>query len=1133
MYPEEISGICKSCDATFNSQCNTSNGYCSACKTNYVFNPQNPKKCLECKQFDGNCSVCALSFERKCSSCEEGYYPNDNSICVACDTIPNCVNCKINEKKCLSCNDPFYQLNGECKSCPNYQYKKSQTSCDNCYEKVRNCKLCTTKTMENVLCDECYPPYVAINGICVSCQSNEYYDTTTKSCLTINNCERPTNSTSCISCEPPYFVSNSKCVNANGCNNPSKLSITSCDCNDQISVNSYCTSKIPTCKYQKSVNGTSKCVQCDNNLILENGKCITVPLNMFWKNNITFICSEGYYLSNENICKMCNQNDSICENYNNVISSLKCKDSFTFNIEKKTCLSDENCETIQNGLCTKCKNITSELSSGKCSKCQTTSCEHCEGSHCKMCMSNYLLSKNNFCVFKTNVNCLKSTRFGCALCNNGYYSVDSINKEGKYDFCIKAPVTNCKHYHSNLTKCVECLDAFQLKNSVCSESFNELEEKTPISLKLTIKGIETVGCSMRDSKGCKRCLNGYYLDNNECIKCGANCKTCSDSVYCTSCEDGSFIDTNYRCQSLGDLSKKCKIAMPSGGGCAICKDGYFKSGIDCNECDDSCYNCDSRERCLSCKNGYFRIPLEKIKLCLSYDSNLNCTVVNPDGCILCATGFYLSNGRCVKCDNNCLTCVDGKSCTSCIEDYVAVEHNCLHYNLIEHCTTAKESKCTTCEGRNIPSDDGERCVGLTNYGVVIGIPISIFVVLIILIAIIIVVGYLFAMRKKEEKKMINVCVFQMKRSNVPMFAINDVLSTSKKEIHFDLEEDPPINVDSETRDLICIGNNSKHNVKVQFSVMEGCDHYEIRTVPSLISLKRGEACEFEIFIKPSCSCKISEDIMLIALDIMTGVQMNERIHVETTTKNSTKLDYRELTEEKKLGEGSFGIVYKGKYLNKTVAIKKMKNTQATKEAIDEFDKEVSMLDKFRSEFVIHFYGACYIPSHICMVTEFAEHGSLADMINKEKEISLKMKVKIIWDGARGIKYLHENGILHRDIKPDNILVITMEENVKANGKLTDFGSSRNINMLMTNMTFTKGIGTPKYMAPEVLNKQHYKKSSDVFSLGVTMYEALVWGEVYPKNIFKFAWSIADFVTSGKRRECQENMNVEAYNIVDQ
>ena len=68
------------------------------------------------------------------------------------------------------------------------------------------------------------------------------------------------------------------------------------------------------------------------------------------------------------------------------------------------------------------------------------------------------------------------------------------------------------------------------------------------------------------------------------------------------------------------------------------------------------------------------------------------------------------------------------------------------------------------------------------------------------------------------------------------------------------------------------------------------------------------------------------------------------------------------------------------------------------------------------------------------------------------------KVKIMVDAAKGLEYLHSNGVLHRDIKPDNVLVFSLDEIVLVNGKLTDFGSSRNVNLLMTNMTFTKGVG---------------------------------------------------------------------------
>ena len=162
--------------------------------------------------------------------------------------------------------------------------------------------------------------------------------------------------------------------------------------------------------------------------------------------------------------------------------------------------------------------------------------------------------------------------------------------------------------------------------------------------------------------------------------------------------------------------------------------------------------------------------------------------------------------------------------------------------------------------------------------------------------------------------------------------------------------------------------------------------------------------------------------------------------------------------------------------------------------MEEFNKEVTMLDKFRCSYIIHFYGAVFIPNKICIVTEFATYGSLNDLIEQHEIINEKIRIKILIDSAKGISYLHNNGILHRDIKPDNILIFDIEHytNEFINSKLTDFGSSRNINTLMTNMTFSKGIGTPIYMSPEVLKQQHYKSPSDIYSFSITIYECIKW-----------------------------------------
>ncbi|KAL7714040.1 Serine/threonine protein kinase HT1 [Entamoeba marina] len=170
-----------------------------------------------------------------------------------------------------------------------------------------------------------------------------------------------------------------------------------------------------------------------------------------------------------------------------------------------------------------------------------------------------------------------------------------------------------------------------------------------------------------------------------------------------------------------------------------------------------------------------------------------------------------------------------------------------------------------------------------------------------------------------------------------------------------------------------------------------------------------------------------------------------------------------------------------------------------------------------------------------MVTELAQYGSCQDLMKKINKPSKELRRKLINDAAKGIQYLHSNVILHRDIKPDNILVISLDAKVDVIAKLTDFGSSRNVNSLMSNMTFTKGIGTPKFMAPEILAKQKYQLSSDVYSFGVTMYEIDTWKEIYPNSDtrFKFPWGVADFVTKGNRLDKPEEMEQDYYDIIDQ
>ncbi len=80
--------------------------------------------------------------------------------------------------------------------------------------------------------------------------------------------------------------------------------------------------------------------------------------------------------------------------------------------------------------------------------------------------------------------------------------------------------------------------------------------------------------------------------------------------------------------------------------------------------------------------------------------------------------------------------------------------------------------------------------------------------------------------------------------------------------------------------------------------------------------------------------------------------------------------------------------------------------------LEDFVKVLLMLNIFSCVYIIHFYGASFIPGKICMVTEYAEYGSLNDLMKKKKEnpISKKMRIKILIDSAKGIEYLHSRNL---------------------------------------------------------------------------------------------------------------------------
>ena len=566
---------------------------------------------------------------------------------------------------------------------------------------------------------------------------------------------------------------------------------------------------------------------------------------------------------------------------------------------------------------------------------------------------------------------------------------------------------------------------------------------------------------------------------------------------------------------------------------ALTPNKYYRNNEGkCTKCLEKCQNCINGNTCIECENNYF-ISSDSTQ-CIHYNNLTNCKTKTHSGCTECKDGYFVSNQYCSTCESKtqyCTKCDKFGTCNSCQENYILNEQKqCIHFNQITNCQKSSNNKCSECSFWNKPSENGLTCETAPVWWVIV-----LAVIAGLLIITLIIVLFAFIVNKimktiKDNKLRKEFNIFNMKNSGIDFIETeNPDIVVNTKELRFVVkdpvtsEEIIQIPVEKETCQSIYVGNNSKNTIKVQFSMKEGTYKYSIRTEPQVMTIPKEKALEFKIFITPFCTTNVNETIKLISANLKKGMTTETDIKIHAETELTTRLDPDELIQEKKLGEGSFGIVFLGNFRGYKVAIKKMKNVSAENEgdnnnAMEEFEKEVSMLDKFRCDYIIHFYGAVFILNKICMVTEFATHGSLQDLIKKDIEMkdNLSMKIKLLLDAAKGIHYLHENGIFHRDIKPDNILVISLEENVKANAKLTDFGSARNVNMMMTNMTFTKGIGSPAYMAPEILNREKYKKTADIFSFAITMLETMIWGDAYPKSIYKFPWDIADTISAGKR-----------------
>jgi serine/threonine-protein kinase len=194
--------------------------------------------------------------------------------------------------------------------------------------------------------------------------------------------------------------------------------------------------------------------------------------------------------------------------------------------------------------------------------------------------------------------------------------------------------------------------------------------------------------------------------------------------------------------------------------------------------------------------------------------------------------------------------------------------------------------------------------------------------------------------------------------------------------------------------------------------------------------------------------------------------------------------------ERRLGAGGMSTVFLAldRVLERRVAVKLLAEHLAEDEAfVARFRREALAAAKLQHPNIVQVFDSGKDPDseRHYIVMEFVEGPSCADLIREEKELGIEQAVRYVVDACRGLDYAHRAGVIHRDVKPGNLLVSSESDTVK----LADFGIAKAAEQ--TRITQVGSVlGTAAYLSPEQARGEEAGPASDVYSLGVCAYQFL-------------------------------------------
>ena len=194
---------------------------------------------------------------------------------------------------------------------------------------------------------------------------------------------------------------------------------------------------------------------------------------------------------------------------------------------------------------------------------------------------------------------------------------------------------------------------------------------------------------------------------------------------------------------------------------------------------------------------------------------------------------------------------------------------------------------------------------------------------------------------------------------------------------------------------------------------------------------------------------------------------------------------------RQIGEGGMGRVYKARHvkLGNFAAVKFLPPHLAQDDNfVQRFEREAKLAAQLNSPYSVRTFDVVEVDGMRLILMEYVEGESLDDLLSREGRIEEKRALRVIHDVATALDEAHECGIIHRDIKPGNILLTR-----RGVPKVADLGLAKNVDSDQVNLTSIGAIlGTPSYMSPEqAMGLPDLDNRSDIFSLGATFYRMVV------------------------------------------